>query len=103
MMRCLAEMAPRHFGEGCDKILELSALSCNTFYTVAWRETIDLTELARKRWVEKLSMDRIAVDLGWGRTAVVRHLGKIRANPSLVKDGQVRLRIHRTKCKFLGN
>lgn len=69
---------------------------------VCKRDTIDFTELARKRWVDKLSMDRIAADMEWGRTAVIRYLGMIRANPDLVTDGQVRLRIHRRKNKFIG-
>ncbi len=74
------------------------------FYRVAWqRDKPDLTVLARKRWIEKLSMDRIATDMGWGRTAVIRYLGEIRKNPDLVADGQLRLRIHRRKRKFIGN
>jgi hypothetical protein len=77
-------------GEGCDKILELSVLSCNAYYAVAWKRDIDYTELARKRWVERLNMDRIASEMGWGRTAVIRHLGKIRGNPGLVADRRVR-------------
>lgn len=48
-------------------------------------------------------MERIAVQMGWGRTAVIRYLGKIRANPNLVKDGQVRLRIHRRRYMFMGS
>lgn len=91
-------------GEGGANILETSVLSVPVHYAGACkRDTIDLTELARKRWVEKLSMDRIAADLGWGRTAVIAYLGKIRENPDLVKDGQVRLRIHRRKNKFIGS
>ncbi len=89
-------------GEGCDKILELSALSCNMDCTVAWKETIDLTKLARKRWVEKRSMGRIAAEIGWGRKAVIRYLGKIRSNPDLVKDGKIRLLIYRRKKTFMG-
>ncbi len=91
-------------GEGCANLLETGVLSCNAFYAAAWkRDVIDYTELASKRWVEKLSMDRIAAEMGWGRTAVIRHLGKIRANPGLVEDGQVRLRIHRRRYRFMGN
>lgn len=66
------------------------------------RDTIDFTELARKRWVEKLSMDRIALEMEWGRTAVIKYLGQIRSNPNLVEDGDVRLRIYRRKNKFIG-
>lgn len=91
-------------GEGGANILERGVLSCNVFYASAWkRDTFDLTELARKRWVEKLSMDQIAAEMGWGRTAVIRYLGKIKADPSLVRDGQVRLLIHRRKNKFMGS
>ncbi len=89
-------------GEGCDNLVEPSALSCNSFYTVAWKRELDYTELARKRWVDRLSMDRIAAEMDWGRTAVIRYLGMIRVNPNLVKDGALRLRIHRRKHKFMG-
>jgi len=72
-------------------------------YAFAWkRDVIDHTELASKRWVEKMSMDRIAAEMGWRRTAVFRNLGKIRANPGLGEDGQVRLRIHRRKHRVMG-
>lgn len=91
-------------GEGRANLLETSVLSCGEFYDLAWkRDIIDYTELARKRWAEKQSMDRIASEMGWGRTAIIRYLGKIRANPGLVEDGQVRLRIHRRKHQFMGS
>jgi hypothetical protein len=91
-------------GEGCANLLETGVLSIGAFYALAWkRDAIDYTELARKRWVEKLKMERLAVDLGCGRTAVIRYLGHIRANPALVADGKVRLLIHRRKRKFMGS
>jgi len=91
-------------GEGCDNLLELTALSISIFYAAAWkRDFIDYTELASKRWVEKWSMDSLAVHFDCGRTTVIRYLGLIRENPNLVGDGDVRLRIHRRKNKFMGS
>jgi hypothetical protein len=46
-------------------------------------------------------MDRIAAEMGWGRTAVIRHLGNIFANPNMVKSETVRTLISRQK-KFNG-
>jgi hypothetical protein len=91
-------------GEGCANLLEPSVLSCNEFYSVAWqRDVIDFTELASKRWIEKWTMERLADHFGVGRTAVVRHLGLIRKNPSLVSDGQVRMLIHPRRRRFMGS
>ncbi len=91
------------YGEGCANLLELSALSICTFYAAAWkRDVIDYTELASKRWVEKLNINRIAEELGWGRTAVIRYLGKIKENPYLVVESHIRRRIYRCKRKFMG-
>ena len=70
--------------------------------TVRKRENINYTELASKRWVEKYSMDKLAVYMGYGRTAVVKYIGQIKANPNLVPDGQVRLRVYRKKRVFMG-
>jgi hypothetical protein len=70
---------------------------------MAWqRDVIDPTELARKRWVEKWTMERLVDHFGVGRTAVVRHLGLIRRNPSLVADGRVRALIHPRRRRFMG-
>ena len=103
-LNCRSRLLICKNGEGCANLLETGALSCNEFYALVWkRDVIDYTELASKRWVERLSMVRIAADMGLGRTAVIRHLGKIRCNPDLVEDGQVRLRIHRTLYKFMGS
>lgn len=91
-------------GETYTNILETSVLSVSQGYVIAWsKDKINLTDLARKRWVDKWSMDKLATELGWGRTAVIRGIGLIKANPDLVDDGQVRLRILRRKRKFLGS
>ena len=91
-------------GDGCANLLERSVLSISAFYSFAWkRDFIDYTELASKRWVDKWSMDKLADHFGVGRTAVIRHLGKIRSNPKLVADGEIRLRIQRRKNVFMGS
>lgn len=90
-------------GEGCANLLELSGLSMALAYTITWKaDGIDLTELARKRWVDKWSMAKIARHFGIGRTATIRWIGKIRSNPALVDDGGVRSRIHHRKYRFMG-
>jgi hypothetical protein len=94
----------RKIGEGCANLLEPSVLSCNEYYKVAWqRDVIDPTVLARKRWVEKWTMERLAEYFGVSRTAVVRHLGLIRKNPSLISDGRVRMLIHPCRRRFMGD
>jgi hypothetical protein len=47
-------------------------------------------------------MDKLADHFGFGRTAVVRYIGQIKANPDLVTDVRVRFRIHHRKKKFMG-
>jgi hypothetical protein len=49
-----------------------------------------------------LSVSRIAAEFGVGRTAAIRYLGRMRANPGLVADGKIRLLIHRRKKKIIG-
>lgn len=67
-------------GEGIANIVEPSVLSVSRAYGTIWKkESLDLTELARKRWIEKWTVDRIAHHFGWGRTAVVRYLRRLRA------------------------
>jgi hypothetical protein len=90
-------------GEGYAKILESSALSISRDYAAIWKkDAIDLTELAHKRWIEKWTMDRIAAHFGCGRTAVVRHIGRLRANPELIEDGVARSRVKSRKHRFMG-
>jgi len=48
-------------------------------------------------------MERLSAHFGLGRTAVVKYLGRIKVNPDLVEDGQIRLRIHRMRYKFMGS
>ncbi|MGZ3797498.1 MAG: hypothetical protein ACXVB1_14095 [Pseudobdellovibrionaceae bacterium] len=48
-------------------------------------------------------MDRIAEHFGWGRTAVVRYLGKLQANPDLIEDGRARSRAKSRRHRFMGS
>jgi DNA-binding transcriptional regulator LsrR (DeoR family) len=41
---------------------------------------IDLNELARLRWIKKMTTPEIATELGWGRTAVQDSVRTIRKN-----------------------
>jgi hypothetical protein len=76
------------FGDGYAKILEQSVLSVSRAYTAIWKkESIDLTELARKRWIERWTMDRIAAHFGCGRTIVVKYLRVLRHDPELIQKG----------------
>ncbi len=48
---------------------------------VQWSHVkIDLNELARLRWIKKMTTPEIATELGWGRTAVQDSVRTIRKN-----------------------
>ena len=74
-------------GEGSANLLETSALAISRTYGATWKkDVIDLTDLARKRWVDGMTMDSLVLHFGFGRTAVVRYLAYIRKNIGLVAD-----------------
>ncbi|MDG0818069.1 hypothetical protein [Bdellovibrio svalbardensis] len=79
-------------------------MSVSKTYTTIWKkEAIDLAELAQKRWVEKWTIEKIAAHMGWGRTAVVRYLGRLKANPDLILDGRVRSHVKSRKYRVMGS
>lgn len=64
-----------------------------TTYNVAWKkDNLDLTELARLRWIEKWKIERIAEYFGRSPNFIKKGLRKIEANPDLAK-------IQLAKCK----
>jgi len=91
------------FGDGHATLSAQAVLVVSYYYAISWKQTIDYTVLARKRWVDKLSMDTLAVEFGMGRTTVIRHLGIIHADPDLIRDGKVRSMIKSRKYRFMGS
>lgn len=69
-------------GGGCAKLQELSGPTISQGYKLAWeREYLDLTELARLRWVEGWRIMRLADHFEVSRTAVKERLRAIKKNP----------------------
>lgn len=91
-------------GEGCANLLEQAgAFSVSNRYAIKWaKDNLDLSELARLRWIEKWTVTRIANHLGWGRTAIVSKLGRMAKAPDSVVDGRVRSRIKSSRHRFIG-
>ena len=51
-------------------------------YQVSWeRETLNLAELARLRWIEKWQIERIAIELGYTVSGIKAALARIKADP----------------------
>ncbi len=72
-------------------------------YAVSWkRQQIDLTRLAKLRWVDKIQIDVLAHLFGVSRTYLVKQLGTIRANPDLVKCRHARRLIKLKERRFTG-
>ncbi len=54
-------------------------------YKVSWeREYLDLTELARLRWIENWKIERLADFYGISMTAIKERLRAIKRNPQRV-------------------
>ena len=69
-------------GGGCAKLQELSGPVVSLVYKLAWeREYLDLTELARLRWVEGWKVSRLADYFEVSRTAIKERLRAIKSNP----------------------
>ncbi len=61
---------------------ELSGPVVSIGYKLAWeRECLDLTELARLRWIEKWKVSQLADYFEISRTAVKERLRAIKSNP----------------------
>jgi hypothetical protein len=84
-------------------LLEHGEHSISRAYAILWKkQTVDFTELAKKRWIDRWSMECLASHFGLGRTATIRYLGLCRLNPELVKDGKARRFMLLKRRRFLG-
>jgi|GEM_PF-7032823 hypothetical protein len=91
-------------GEGHAKILETSVLSVAECHSIVWtKDNIDLQDLAIKRWVERLNMDKLAAHFNCGRTVIIRKIGYLRKNPDLIRDGVARSHVKSRKYRFMGS
>lgn len=92
-------------GESSANLLEIaSVLSVSIEHKILWKKnSIDPSLLARKRWVDGWSLDKISAELGYGRTAVVRHLSRLKANPDLIEDGKAHSHAKSRKHRFMGS
>lgn len=68
-------------GGGCANLQELSGPTISQTYKANWeREYLDLSELARLRWVEGWKVSRLADYFEVSRTAVKERLRAIKSN-----------------------
>lgn len=90
-------------GEACAKILETSVLIVSTDYQLVWtKDKINLSELASKRWVERMNMEQLAEYFNCGCTLIVRKLGYLKKNPDLIEDGKARSHVKSSKYRLMG-
>jgi hypothetical protein len=92
-------------GGGYESLCEPQGIAGVRSYTIRWRDEplkIDLTELARKRWVEKWRIERIAKHFNMSRTMVCERLKALKASPALCTDTRVRKLITRQSGCFRG-
>lgn len=69
-------------GGGRANLQELDSLTVSQAYSQSWeRECLDLTELARRRWIENWEIRRLAKHFGISATAVKERLRSIKKNP----------------------
>lgn len=70
------------FGGGYTKLQELSGPVVSQAYKLTWeRERLDLTELARLRWVEGWKVPRLADYFEITHAAIKERLRAIKSNP----------------------
>jgi hypothetical protein len=71
------------FGGGCANVHEPVDLTVSCVYRVSWElQSLDLTELARLRWIERWRIERIAEHFGYSMSGIKGALRKIEADPS---------------------
>lgn len=70
------------FGGGCAKLQEQRGPVVSIVYKLAWElRFLDLTELARLRWVEEWKVSRLADYFEVNRAAINERLRAIKSNP----------------------
>jgi hypothetical protein len=97
------EVALFGIGAGDGKVIEQSGAVVSRRYAISWkRQELDLTELAKSRWIERLTVDDLALKFKVGRSFVVSELARIRREPNLVLDGSARRLVKLKERRFLG-
>jgi hypothetical protein len=72
-------------GGGHAKLQELSGPTISKTYKLTWAwECLDLTELARLRWVEGWKIEKLANHFAVSPTAIKERLRLIKSNPKRV-------------------
>ena len=72
-------------GAGCRKLPEPGWLVVSQTYNMSWdRIYLNLTEVARLRWVERWSLDSIALHFATTKIAIKERLRSAKLNPSRV-------------------
>ena len=70
-------------GGGCANVHEPVELKVSWVYRVSWElQSLNLTELARLRWIERWRIERIAEHFGYSMSGIKGALRKIEADPS---------------------
>ena len=65
-------------------LVEPQKLTVNRFYEVLWKkQEIDLTVLAKLRWIDKWSIERLAKHFDLGTTAIKCRLKALKSKPKL--------------------
>ena len=81
-MACQPKPRRAKVGAVGPNLVEPGHPTLNSFKAVSWaKETLDLTELARLRWVERWSIKQLAAHLEVSSTAIKERLRRIRKNP----------------------
>lgn len=72
-------------GAGCRKLQEPEGLVVSQTYNMSWdRIYLNLTEVARLRWVEGWNLDSIALHFATTKTAIKERLRTAKHNPSRI-------------------
>jgi len=72
-------------GAGCRKLPEPGKLVVSQTYCMSWnRIYLNLTEVARLRWVERWSIDSIALHFATTKIAIKERLRTAKLNPSRI-------------------
>ncbi len=80
-MVSIAKLPIVAIGGGYVKLLELGGPAISMAYKIAWeRIYLDLTELARLRWIENWKVENLARHFEVSRTAVKERLRAIKSN-----------------------
>lgn len=66
-------------------MVEHRELTIARWYEIQWRrQEINLTELAKRRWIDKWRLEKLAEHFGFGTKRIKFFLDRIKENPDLV-------------------